>query len=87
MRSSPDSDDSGNTDEGSAESSRREDDFMVSDKAETKYYGAVPTSTRTPKWYDKYTDIIRQTFPSLFPWVDEGPCTEDTGKVVMKLVG
>ena len=26
-------------------------------------------------------------FPSLFPWVDESPCTEETGREVMKLTG
>ncbi|KAK8733538.1 hypothetical protein OTU49_006346, partial [Cherax quadricarinatus] len=87
MRSSPDSDDTGNTEEGSGESWRREDDYMVSDKCENKYYGAVPTSTGPAKWYDRYVEMVQQTFPALFPWVEEGPCTEDTGRQVMKLVG
>ncbi|XP_045595896.1 solute carrier family 7 member 14 [Procambarus clarkii] len=87
MRSSPDSDDTGNTEEGSGESWRREDDYMVSDKCENKYYGAVPASTGPAKWYDRYVELVQQTFPTLFPWVEEGPCTEDTGRQVMKLVG
>ncbi|XP_071521222.1 solute carrier family 7 member 14-like [Panulirus ornatus] len=87
MRSSPDSDDTGNTEEGSGESWRREDDYMVSDKCENKYYGAVPATTGTAKWYDRYVMMVQQTFPSLFPWVEEGPCTEHTGREVMKLVG
>ncbi|KAK7026748.1 hypothetical protein SK128_003064 [Halocaridina rubra] len=87
MRSSPDSDDTANTEEGSAESSRREDDYMVSDKCENKYYGAVPTSAGQAKWYDRYVETVQRIFPSLFPWVEEGPCTEDTGRKVMKLVG
>lgn len=48
-----DSDDSGQTEEGSGESSRREEDFMVSDKAENKYYGSVPTTPRVSHWYDR----------------------------------
>ncbi|XP_066954113.1 solute carrier family 7 member 14-like [Macrobrachium rosenbergii] len=87
MRSSPDSDDTANTEEGSAESSRREDDYMVSDKCENKYYGAVPTSAGQAKWYDSYVETVQRIFPSLFPWVEEGPCTEETGRRVMKLVG
>ncbi|XP_069974484.1 probable cationic amino acid transporter [Penaeus vannamei] len=87
MRSSPDSDDTGNTEENSAESSRREDDYMVSDKCENKYYGAVPTSAGQAKWYDRYVEMVQVMFPSLFPWVEEGPCTEETGRQVMKLVG
>ncbi|KAG7169795.1 hypothetical protein Hamer_G018052 [Homarus americanus] len=87
MRSSPDSDDTGNTEEGSGESWRREDDYMVSDKCENKYYGAVPVSTGPAKWYDRYVEMVQRTFPRFFPWVEEGPCTEETGRQVMKLVG
>ncbi|MPC62732.1 hypothetical protein E2C01_056822 [Portunus trituberculatus] len=52
MRSSPDSDDTGNTEEGS-ESWRREDDYMVSDRYENRYYGSVPAAARVPRWYDR----------------------------------
>ncbi|MPD06446.1 hypothetical protein E2C01_102260 [Portunus trituberculatus] len=31
--------------------------------------------------------MVQQRFPTLFPWVEEGPCTEDSGRQVMKLVG
>ncbi|XP_050717877.1 probable cationic amino acid transporter isoform X2 [Eriocheir sinensis] len=86
MRSSPDSDDTGNTEEGS-DLWRREDDYMVSDRYENRYYGAVPTAARVPRWYDRYLEILQQRFPTLFPWVEEGPCTEDSGRQVMKLVG
>ncbi|XP_045126962.1 probable cationic amino acid transporter isoform X2 [Portunus trituberculatus] len=86
MRSSPDSDDTGNTEEGS-ESWRREDDYMVSDRYENRYYGSVPAAARVPRWYDRYLEMVQQRFPTLFPWVEEGPCTEDSGRQVMKLVG
>ncbi|KAK8392281.1 hypothetical protein O3P69_017695 [Scylla paramamosain] len=86
MRSSPDSDDTGNTEEGS-ESWRREDDYMVSDRYENRYYGSVPAAPRVPRWYDRYLEMVQQRFPTLFPWVEEGPCTEDSGRQVMKLVG
>ncbi|XP_047488285.1 cationic amino acid transporter 2-like [Penaeus chinensis] len=60
---------------------------MVSDKCENKYYGAVPTTAGQAKWYDRYVEMVQVMFPSLFPWVEEGPCTEETGRQVMKLVG
>ncbi|ROT73222.1 putative cationic amino acid transporter [Penaeus vannamei] len=35
----------------------------------------------------RYVEMVQVMFPSLFPWVEEGPCTEETGRQVMKLVG
>ncbi|KAL7641365.1 UNVERIFIED_CONTAM: hypothetical protein RMT77_008504 [Armadillidium vulgare] len=86
-RHSLDSDDSGQTEGGSGESSRREDDYMVSDKAENKFYGSVPNAPRVSHWYDRYVEALQGIAPSLFPWVLPGPCTEETGRYVMKLVG
>ncbi|KAF6198285.1 hypothetical protein GE061_008033 [Apolygus lucorum] len=95
-RSSPDSDDT-MTEEG--DDAMRDDQFLVSDASEAKFYGTVhgggstcgsatagitgPTLSHFARKLQAATYLC----PAIFPWVDTGPATEESGLVVMKLVG
>ncbi|XP_014257026.1 probable cationic amino acid transporter [Cimex lectularius] len=93
-RSSPDSDDTV-TEEG--DEGMRDDQFLVSDASEAKFYGTVHGGTTTgsvagaagPTLSHIARKIQAATYlcPAIFPWVDTGPATEESGLMVMKLVG
>ncbi|XP_073973470.1 solute carrier family 7 member 14 isoform X2 [Rhodnius prolixus] len=95
-RSSPDSDDT-MTEEG--EEGMRDDQFLVSDASEAKFYGTVHGAggggatglgaTAGPSLSHLARKIQAATYlcPAIFPWVDTGPATEESGLMVMKLVG
>ncbi|KAE8574012.1 hypothetical protein A483_HHAL011657 [Halyomorpha halys] len=101
-RSSPDSDDT-MTEE--TEDGVRDDQFLVSDASENKFYGTVhgggasgnipgpalshiarkiQVSCSIPD--DYFVSAATYLCPAIFPWVDTGPATEESGRLVMKLV-
>ncbi|CAH1394926.1 unnamed protein product [Nezara viridula] len=89
-RSSPDSDDT-MTEE--TEDGVRDDQFLVSDASENKFYGTVhggsaSASIPGPALSHIARKIQAATYlcPAIFPWVDTGPATEESGRLVMKLV-
>lgn len=94
-RGSPDSDDSFG--EESPEGYLGCDDqFLVSDKSENKFYGSVhgaPTGNATPFDTLGFGIIGRKIqeyaylCPGLYPWVNPGPATHESGMYVTKLVG
>ncbi|XP_026676729.1 cationic amino acid transporter 2-like [Diaphorina citri] len=97
-RSSPDSDDT--YAEESEECSMRDDQYLVSDRIEGKFYGSVHgtgtaggTSSNPlnigPSLEQIQRKIHAATYlcPAIFPWVDTGPPTEESGILVIKLVG
>ncbi|XP_026479827.1 cationic amino acid transporter 3 [Ctenocephalides felis] len=96
-RSSPDSDDtfSGECEDGiigaNGDFPVRDDQFLIADRLENKFYGSVHGST-TPNFMNtgpcgRITQAIANICPSLFPWVNPGPATSETGMYVVKLVG
>ncbi|KAL3280941.1 hypothetical protein HHI36_004168 [Cryptolaemus montrouzieri] len=100
-RSSPDSDDTFGGDEPEEEFSMRDDQFLVSDRTENKFYGTlhgagsatstggVIGSTVGPNLGNLGRRLQAATYlcPAIFPWVDTGPATEESGMFVMKMVG
>ncbi|CAG9768695.1 unnamed protein product [Ceutorhynchus assimilis] len=100
-RSSPDSDDTFGADEQEEEYSMRDDQFLVSDRTENKFYGSlhgagstastggVVGSTVGPSlgYIGRRLQAATYLCPAIFPWVDTGPATEESGLFVMKMVG
>uniref|UniRef100_A0A8D9A1L9 Probable cationic amino acid transporter n=1 Tax=Cacopsylla melanoneura TaxID=428564 RepID=A0A8D9A1L9_9HEMI len=96
-RSSPDSDDT--YAEESEECSMRDDQYLVSDRIEGKFYGSVHGTGTSgassnplnigPRVEQIQRKIHAATYlcPAIFPWVDTGPPTEESGILVIKLVG
>lgn len=95
-RGSPDSEDSFGDESPDGYLGGRDDQFLVSDRSENKFYGSVhgaPTGTATP--FDSLgLGIIGRKIeeygylcPGLFPWVNPGPATHESGMHVTKLVG
>ncbi|XP_052866671.1 probable cationic amino acid transporter [Anopheles cruzii] len=94
-RPSPDSDDSYG-DESPEEFMGRDDQFLVSDRTENKFYGAVhggpqPSSNPFSLWGCDFLGRKLQQYsylcPGFFPWVKPGPATHESGMYVTKLVG
>nr|XP_023020498.1 cationic amino acid transporter 2-like [Leptinotarsa decemlineata] len=100
-RSSPDSDDTFGGDEPEEDFSGRDDQFLVSDRTENKFYGTVHGggsatstggvvgSTVGPSlgYIGRRLQAATYLCPAIFPWVDTGPATEESGMFVMKMVG
>ncbi|GAB0088066.1 high affinity cationic amino acid transporter 1 [Sergentomyia squamirostris] len=95
-RGSPDSDDSFIDDSPEGGFLGRDDQFLVSDRSENKFYGSVhgaPTGQPTPfdtlglgligRKLEEYGYLC----PGLFPWVNPGPATSESGMYVTKMVG
>lgn len=89
-RGSPDSDDSLADESPEGYMGRRDDQFLVSDRSENKFYGSVhgtaPTGTATP-FNNLGLGIIGRKLeeygylcPGLFPWITPGPATHESGK-------
>lgn len=89
-RGSPDSDDSFADESPEGYMGRRDDQFLVSDRSENKFYGSVhgaPTGTATPfdnlglgiigRKIEQYSYLC----PGFFPWIAPGPATHETGKL------
>ncbi|KAJ8982448.1 hypothetical protein NQ317_010188 [Molorchus minor] len=137
ISSSPDSDDTYGADEPDEDFSGRDDQFLVSDRTENKFYGTLhggssaastggvvgsavgpslgyigrrlqsmnllfqPASEAITyrqgcEEYINFRDMsitndlqAAATYlcPAIFPWVDTGPATEESGMFVMKMVG
>ncbi|XP_066258670.1 probable cationic amino acid transporter isoform X1 [Euwallacea similis] len=101
LSSSPDSDDTFGADEQEEEYSMRDDQFLVSDRTENKFYGTlhgagsatstggVVGSTVGPSlgYIGRRLQAATYLCPAIFPWVDTGPATEESGMFVMKMVG
>ncbi|XP_062556330.1 cationic amino acid transporter 3 [Armigeres subalbatus] len=94
-RGSPDSDDSF-ADDSPDGFMGRDDQFLVSDKSENKFYGAVhgaPQGGSNPftLWGFSYIGRKIEQYsylcPGLFPWVNPGPATHESGMFVTKMVG
>ncbi|XP_077301601.1 solute carrier family 7 member 14 [Arctopsyche grandis] len=98
-RSSPDSDDTlpGEDIDGDY---GRDDQFLVSDRTENKFYGSVhgtpgthssigPGSSVGPALSNIARKLQALTYlcPAIFPWVDCGPATEQSGMFVIRMVG
>ncbi|CAI6368095.1 unnamed protein product [Macrosiphum euphorbiae] len=93
---SPDSDD---TYFGDDSEEGRDDQYLVSDRCESKFYGSVhggstAGSTAAAGGFSAASANITRSIkaatylcPAIFPWVDMGPATEESGMVVLKLVG
>lgn len=90
-RGSPDSDDSFGDESPDGYLGGRDDQFLVSDRSENKFYGSVhgaPTGTAAP--FDSMgLGIIGRKIeeygylcPGLFPWINPGPATYESGKLV-----
>ncbi|RZF43589.1 hypothetical protein LSTR_LSTR008102 [Laodelphax striatellus] len=78
---SPDSDDTFPGEEPD-EFSMRDDQFLVADRSENKFYGTVHGGSSAGGG-----GAVTYLCPAIFPWVDSGPATEDSGMFVMKMVG
>lgn len=99
-RSSPDSDDTYPGDDQEEDFTMRDDQFLVSDRTENKFYGTlhggstsnttgVVGSTVGPSlgYIGRRLQAATYLCPMFFPWVDTGPATEESGMFVMKMVG
>ncbi|KAI7815696.1 cationic amino acid transporter [Rhyzopertha dominica] len=100
-RSSPDSDDTFPGDEQEEDFSMRDDQFLVSDRTENKFYGSlhgagsatstggVVGSTVGPSlgYIGRRLQAATYLCPAIFPWIDTGPPTKESGMFVMKMVG
>lgn len=90
-RGSPDSEDSFGDESPEGYLGRgRDDQFLVSDRSENKFYGSVhgaPTGNAAPfdgmglgivgRKLEEYAYLC----PGLFPWVNPGPATHESGKL------
>lgn len=89
-RGSPDSDDSFGDESPDGYLGCRDDQFLVSDRSENKFYGSVhgaPTGSATPfenlglgivgRKLEEYAYLC----PGLFPWVNPGPATHESGTI------
>ncbi|XP_065223950.1 cationic amino acid transporter 2 [Planococcus citri] len=93
-RSSPDSDSYDEETEDYGNDSQR----LVTDKRDKKHYGTtLHKITPVPKSIEekvsermenvkKRLQILTYLCPALFPWVDPGPVTDESGKTVLKFV-
>lgn len=89
-RSSPDSDDSFIDDSPEGLYLGRDDQFLVSDRNENKFYGSVhgaPQAGAVPFDAVPGLGIIGRKVheyaylcPGFFPWINSGPATEESGK-------
>ncbi|XP_022914356.1 solute carrier family 7 member 14 isoform X2 [Onthophagus taurus] len=101
-RSSPDSDETFPGDEQEEDFSMRDDQFLVSDRMENKFYGTVhgggasaastggvvgATVGPSLGYIGRRLQAATYLCPAIFPWVDTGPATEESGMFVMKMVG
>ncbi|XP_063224905.1 probable cationic amino acid transporter [Bacillus rossius redtenbacheri] len=101
-RSSPDSDDTYPGEEPEEDFSMRDDQFLVSDRSENKFYGTVHgggsgggstgggvAGAVGPSlgYIGRRLQAATYLCPAIFPWVDTGPATEQSGMFVMKMVG
>ncbi|XP_050301397.1 cationic amino acid transporter 2 isoform X2 [Anthonomus grandis grandis] len=101
-RSSPDSDDTFGGDEPDDEDNfMRDDQFLVSDRTENKFYGTLPGGGSTTStggvvgstvgpslgYIGRRIQAATYLCPAIFPWIDTGPATEESGMLVMKMVG
>ncbi|KAJ8938484.1 hypothetical protein NQ318_007120, partial [Aromia moschata] len=98
---SPDSDDTFGGDEPEEDFSGRDDQFLVSDRTENKFYGTVHGGSSAASTGGVVGSAVGPSFgyigrrlqaatylcPAIFPWVDTGPATEESGMFVMKMVG
>nr|CAD7263656.1 unnamed protein product [Timema shepardi] len=100
---SPDSDDTYPGEEPEEDFSMRDDQFLVSDRSENKFYGTLHGGSSGgggsggggvagavgPKlgYIGRRLQAATYLCPAIFPWVDSGPATEESGMFVMKMVG
>lgn len=91
-RGSPDSDDSFGDESPDGYLGGRDDQFLVSDRSENKFYGSVhgaPTGTTATPFDNIGLGIIGRKLeeygylcPGLFPWVNPGPATHESGMLL-----
>lgn len=94
-RGSPDSDDSFGDESPDGYLGCRDDQFLVSDRSENKFYGSVhgaPTGSATPfenlglgivgRKLEEYAYLC----PGLFPWVNPGPATHESGTLRIRVL-
>ncbi|KAJ9583838.1 hypothetical protein L9F63_021814, partial [Diploptera punctata] len=102
-RSSPDSDDTFPGEEPEEDFSMRDDQFLVSDRSENKFYGTLHGGATGGSsmggggvagavgpglgYIGRRIQAATYLCPAIFPWVDTGPATEESGMFVMKMVG
>ncbi|XP_067005702.2 solute carrier family 7 member 14 [Anabrus simplex] len=101
-RSSPDSDDTYPGEEPEEDFSMRDDQFLVSDRSENKFYGTLHGGSSgggtggggvagavgpSLGYIGRRLQAATYLCPAIFPWVDTGPATEESGMFVMKMVG
>ncbi|KAK7872859.1 hypothetical protein R5R35_006728 [Gryllus longicercus] len=100
-RSSPDSDDTYPGEEPDEDFSTRDDQFLVSDRSENKFYGSLHGGSGGGGggggvagavgpglgYIGRRLQAATYLCPAIFPWVDTGPATEESGMFVMKMVG
>ncbi|XP_059224002.1 high affinity cationic amino acid transporter 1 [Stomoxys calcitrans] len=77
----------------------RDDQFLVSDRSENKFYGAVHGAPTGPTGQANAFDTMGLNFvsrkiheysylcPGFFPWINPGQATSESGMYVTKLVG
>ncbi|PNF43297.1 putative cationic amino acid transporter [Cryptotermes secundus] len=97
-RSSPDSDDTFPGEEPEEDFFLRDDQFLVSDRSENKFYGTLHGGSTGGSgvaaavgpslgYIGRRLQAATYLCPAIFPWVDTGPATEESGMFVMKMVG
>lgn len=94
-RTSPDSDDSFIDDSPEGLYLGRDDQFLVSDRNENKFYGSVhgaPQAGAVPfntvpglSFVGRKLQEYSYLCPGFFPWVNAGPATEETGEWIFQL--
>ncbi|GFG28667.1 hypothetical protein Cfor_05685 [Coptotermes formosanus] len=98
LEDSPDSDDTFTGEEPEEDFSMRDDQFLVSDRSENKFYGTLHGGGTGSSgvagavgpslgYIGRRLQAVTYLCPAIFPWVDTGPATEESGMFVMKLVG
>jgi len=95
-RTSPDSDDSFVDDSPEGLYLGRDDQFLVSDRNENKFYGSVhgaPQAGQAPFDTVPGLGVIGRKVheyaylcPGFFPWTNPGPATEESGKLIAGLL-
>ncbi|XP_064538756.1 high affinity cationic amino acid transporter 1 isoform X1 [Drosophila montana] len=98
-RGMSDSDDSFIDDSPEGYLGGRDDQFLVSDRSENKFYGSVHGAPTGPTGQATAFDTMGLNFisrkihdyaylcPGFFPWINPGQATSETGMYVTKLVG
>ncbi|XP_001354575.3 high affinity cationic amino acid transporter 1 [Drosophila persimilis] len=98
-RGMSDSDDSFIDDSPEGYLGGRDDQFLVSDRSENKFYGSVHGAPTGPTGQATAFDTMGLNFitrkihdyaylcPGFFPWINPGQATTDSGMYVTKLVG